>query len=41
MLSPFDLPRCVSTSDRRRPGLIVAGLAARPRMTVYWEEMPR
>jgi len=41
MLSPFDLPRCVSTSDRRRPGLIGAGLAARPRMTVYWEEMPR
>jgi hypothetical protein len=41
-LSPLGLPRWVATGDLRRdPGLIVAGLASRPRITVYWDGVPR
>jgi hypothetical protein len=42
MLSPLGLPRWVATGDLRRdPGLIVAGLASRPPITVYWDGVPR
>ena len=34
-------PAVAAAMDRRRRGLIVAGLAARPPMTVYWDGMPR
>ena len=36
--SPRDRPRCVTAGDLRRdPGLIVASLASRPRITVCWD----
>jgi hypothetical protein len=41
MPPPLDRPRYVTTDDlRREPDLIVAGLASRPRITIYWDEMP-
>jgi hypothetical protein len=42
VLSPVDRPCRVTTGGLRRDlGLIVAGLASRPRITVYWDRMPR
>jgi hypothetical protein len=42
MLSPVDRPCWVTTGGLRRDlGLIVPRLASRPRITVYWDGMPR
>ena len=50
MLSRLDRPRGVTTSRpnpqptgdlRRDPGLIAAGLASRPPITIYWDGMPQ
>ena len=41
MLSPLDRPRCMTAADLRQdPGLIVASLASRLRIAVYWDGMP-
>jgi len=41
-VTPVDRPCWVTTGDLRRDlGLIVPGLASRPRITVYWDRMPR
>ena len=42
MLSPVDRPCWVTTGSLRRDlGLTVPRLASRPRITVYWDGMPR